>query len=152
MDMRTNFNTSLKEALKNKNQVELSTIRLIMAALKDRDIAARSQGNSEGIPENEILSMLQSMIKQRNESVKMYRDGGREELAEREEQEIKVIEKFLPQQLSDDEIAKIVEDTIAEHGAETLKDMGKVMNAIKTQYAGQVDMGKTGALVKGKLG
>ena len=152
MDIRSNFNNSLKEALKNKDQVALSTIRLITAALKDRDIAARSKGNNEGIGESDILSMLQSMIKQRNDSIKMYRDAGREELAEQEEAEITVIEKFLPAQLNDEELSKAIDEAITETGAESVKDMGKVMGILKSKYAGQIDMGKAGGVVKGKLG
>ena len=152
MDIRTNFNMSLKEALKNKDQVAMSTIRLILAALKDRDIAARSKGNNEGIGEAEILSMLQSMIKQRGESVKMYRDAGREELAEREEAEVTVIKSFLPAQFSDEEVAKVIDEAVAETGAESIKDMGKVMGILKSKYAGQIDMGKAGGMVKEKLG
>lgn len=152
MTKREEITAAMKTAMKEKNQTALSTIRLIQAALKDRDIAARGQGNADGISDAEILSMLQSMIKQRQESAQTYCDAGREELAEREEAEIEVIQTFLPKQLSEDEvnaaIAKIIEDT----GAADIKDMGKVMGALKSQYAGQIDMGKAGGLVKAKLG
>ncbi|MCC7304865.1 MAG: GatB/YqeY domain-containing protein [Alphaproteobacteria bacterium] len=150
MDKRTEFNNTLKEAMKNKNEVAVATTRLILAALKDRDIAARGSGKEVG--EGEILSMLQSMIKQRNESTKTYRDAGREDLASREEAEIKVIEGFLPQQLGEAETGKIIEDIIKATGATGIKDMGKVMGELKGKYAGQVDMAKAGALVKQKLG
>jgi len=152
MEIRTSFNNGLKDALKSKDQVAMSTIRLIMAALKDRDIAARSKGNNEGIDNTEILSMLQSMIKQRNDSIKMYTEGGRQDLAEREEAEIKVIQTFLPTQLSDDDVAAAIDEAIKETQAETIRDMGKVMGILKTKYAGQIDMGKVGGLVKEKLG
>ena len=152
MDKREEFNAALKDALKNKDQTTLSTVRLITAALKDRDIAARGQGKADGIDEAEILSMLQSMIKQRQESAKTYCDAGREELAEREEAEIEVIQKFLPAQLSDDEVSEAIDKIISETGAADIKDMGKVMGALKAQYAGQIDMGKAGGLVKSKLG
>ena len=152
MDKREEFNAALKDALKNKDQTVLSTVRLITAALKDRDIAARGQGKADGIDEAEILSMLQSMIKQRQESAKTYCDAGREELAEREEAEIEVIQRFLPAQLSDDEVGAAIDEIIAETGAADIKDMGKVMGALKSKYAGQVDMGKAGGLVKSKLG
>ena len=152
MDKREEFNAALKDALKNKDQTVLSTVRLITAALKDRDIAARGQGKADGIDEAEILSMLQSMIKQRQESAKTYCDAGREELAEREEAEIEVIQRFLPAQLSDDEGGAAIDEIIAETGAADIKDMGKVMGALKSKYAGQVDMGKAGGLVKSKLG
>jgi len=152
VEKREEFNSALKEALKEQNQTAVSTIRLMLAALKDRDIAARGQGNDDGINDTEILSMMQSMIKQRHESAKMYDDAGREELAEREEAEIEIIEKFLPAQLSEDDVDKIVVELMEEHGASEMKDMGKVMAALKTRYAGQMDMGKASALVKSKLG
>ena len=152
MDKREEFNAALKDALKNKDQTTLSTVRLITAALKDRDIAARGKGQADGIDDAEILSMLQSMIKQRQESAKVYCDAGREELAEREEAEIEVIQKFLPAQLSDDEVSEAIDKIISETGAADIKDMGKVMGVLKSQYAGQIDMGKAGGLVKSKLG
>lgn len=152
MDKRSELNTSMKEAMRNKNQTSLSTIRLINAAIKDRDIAARGQGKADGIEDSEILSMLQSMIKQRQESAKTYCDAGREELAEREEAEVEVIKGFLPQQLSEDDVKAAIEKIIADTGADSIKDMGKVMGVLKKEYAGQVDMGKAGGLVKGLLG
>ena len=151
MEKREEFNAALKDAMKNKDAVALSTVRLIIAALKDRDITARGQGRTEGVGETEILSMLQSMIKQRNESVTIYREAGREDLAVREEQEIAVIERFLPKQLSDDQVGKEIEKLIAETGAQGIKDMGKVMAELKTRFAGQIDMGKAGAVAKKKL-
>lgn len=152
MEKREEFNAALKTALKNKDQTAMSTIRLILAALKDRDIAARGQGKGDGIDESEILSMLQSMIKQRQESAKVYCDAGREELAEREEAEIEVIQAFLPQQLSDDEVDAAIEKIISDTGASDIKDMGKIMGVLKSEYAGQIDMGKASGLVKQKLG
>ncbi|MBL4805448.1 MAG: GatB/YqeY domain-containing protein [Alphaproteobacteria bacterium] len=152
MNKREEFNAALKDALKNKDRTAMATIRLILAALKDRDIAARSQGKADGIDETEILSMLQSMIKQRQESAKTYCDAGREELAEREEAEIEVLQGFLPKQMSDEEIDAAIDKVIADTGASDIKDMGKVMGALKSQYAGQVDMGKAGGMVKSKLG
>lgn len=152
VDKRTEINTAMKDAMKSKDQTALSTIRLISAALKDRDITARGQGNADGIDDSEILSMLQTMIKQRRESAKVYCDAGREELAEREEAEIEVIQAFLPQQLSDDEVSAAIDKIIADTGAACIKDMGKVMGALKSQYAGQIDMGKAGGAVKAKLG
>ena len=129
----------------------MSTIRLITAAMKDRDIAARSSGNEEGIPDSEILSMMQSMIKQRQESSKTYRENDRPELAEREEEEIKVIERFLPAQMSEGDTSAAIDTIIAHVGASSIKDMGKVMNELKTKYAGQLDMAKAGGAVKAKL-
>lgn len=152
MDKREEFTAAMKDAMKSKNQTALSTIRLIMAALKDRDIAARSKGQADGIEEAEILSMLGSMVKQRQESAKVYCDAGREELAEREEAEIEIIQKFMPAQLSDDDVAAAIDSIIADTGASDIKDMGKVMGVLKSKYAGQVDMGKAGSAVKAKLG
>jgi uncharacterized protein len=152
MSKREEFNTYLKQAMRDKDQVAVSTIRLILAALKDRDIAARTQGKAEGIGEAEIFSMMQGMVKQRKESAKIYSDAGRTDLAEREDAEIVVIEKFLPQQIGQGEVVKIIEKIIAETGAAGIKDMGKVMGVLKGQYAGQVDMAKAGAVVKEKLG
>lgn len=152
MDKREEFTSAMKEAMKAKDQTALSTTRLIMAALKDRDIAARSTGNADGVSDAEILSMLQSMIKQRQEAASTYCDAGREELAEREEAEIEVIHRFLPKQLSDEEASAAIDKIIADTGATDIKDMGKVMGALKEQYAGQMDMGKAGGLVKTKLG
>lgn len=151
MSKREEFNTALKGALKSKDQVAMSTIRLITAAMKDRDIAARSNGNMDGISDSEILSLLQSMIKQRQESAKTYREADRAELAEREEAEIKVIEQFLPAQMSEDEVSAAIDKIITDVGAADIKDMGKVMGALKDQYAGQLDMAKAGGLVKQKL-
>lgn len=151
MSIREEFTTALKEALKSKDQIAMSTIRLITAAMKDRDIAARSTGNQDGVSDAEILSMMQSMIKQRHESSKTYRDAERPELAEREEAEIKVIERFLPAQMSDDEVSAAIDAIIADVGASDIKDMGKVMNELKGKYAGQLDMAKAGGLVKQKL-
>lgn len=151
MSIRDEFTTALKQAMQNKNQVAMSTIRLITAAMKDRDIAARGNGNAEGISDAEILSMIQSMIKQRQESSKTYADADRPELAEREEAEIKVIERFLPQQMSEEETSAAIDTIIKETGAASIKDMGKVMNELKTKYAGQLDMAKAGGAVKVKL-
>ncbi len=151
MDKREEFSAALKVALKNKDQVALSTIRLIITALKDRDIAVREKGGSEGLADGEILLMLQSMIKQRQESSKTYSEAGRDDLAEREESEIDIIRSFMPKQLSDDELGELVSKLIAETGAQSIKDMGRVMGILKDKYAGQADMGKAGAIAKTKL-
>lgn len=151
MSIRDELNTVLKESLKSKDQVAMSTIRLINAAVKDRDIAERSSGNSEGIDDSAILSLMQSMVKQRHESAKTYAENGRPELAEREQAEIVVIERFLPKQMSDDEMSAAIDKVIADTGAKDIKDMGKVMGALKSQYAGQLDMAKAGGAVKAKL-
>ena len=141
----------MKDALKAGDKVALSTIRLIAAALKDRDITARGNGISEGISDNEILLMLQTMIKQRRESSVMYRDAGRNELAETEELEIKIIEEFLPEQLGEDEIKVAIETAISRTNAISVKDMGKVMGYLKEEYTGKMDFSKISANVKGAL-
>lgn len=151
MSKREEFNASLKRALKEQDKVSVSTVRLILAALKDRDIAARGGGKTDGISESEILSMLQSMIKQRRESADTYHEAGREELAQREEAEINVIESFLPQQLDEGQVAEEIEALIVELGASDIKDMGKVMAELKSRFAGQIDMGKASGAVKEKL-
>jgi uncharacterized protein YqeY len=151
VEKREELNAALKEAMKSKDEIAVSTIRLILAALKDRDIALRGQGKAEGIVEAEILSMLQSMIKQRLESAKIYKDAARSDLSEREEAEIKVIERFLPKQLDESDATKAVEALITELGAKDIKDMGRVMAELKARYAGQMDMGRASGLVKQKL-
>lgn len=151
MDKRAEFTAALKTAMKEKDEIALSTVRLILAALKDRDLAAREQGNCEGLSDTEILQMLQSMIKQRHESSKTYSEAGRCDLAEREEIEIDLIRGFMPKQLSEDEVSALVDELITKTGAQDIKDMGKIMGALKADYTGQVDMGKAGALAKKKL-
>lgn len=151
MDKRTEFNNALKQALKNKDQVAMSTIRLMIAALKDRDIEARGKGNADGISDSEILSMMQSMIKQRQESQKTYEDAERPELAAREAAEIEVIRQFLPAQLDDDEVRAKVDQLITELNVTNIKEMGKVMAELKTRYAGQMDMGRASGVVKERL-
>jgi uncharacterized protein len=149
--LRARISDALKKAMKAKEKHTVSTIRLIMAALKDRDIAARSKGNSDGVSEDEILSILQSMIKQRHESVTMYEQGGRAELAEQEATEIVIIQTFLPEQMDEDAVNAAVQETISNLSAISLKDMGKVMAALKEEFAGQMDFSKASAQVKAKL-
>ena len=150
--LRQDINDAMKQAMRDKDQVALGTIRLINAAMKDRDIAARAKGNADGIDEGEITSLLQSMIKQRRESIDMYDKGGRAELAEREGAEIAVIERFLPEQMDDAAVEAAVAATIEENGAEGLKDMGGVMATLREKYAGQMDFAKAGAFAKKALG
>lgn len=149
--LRTRISDALKGAMKSKQQHTVSTIRLIMAALKDRDIAARSKGNTDGISDDDILSMLQSMIKQRRESVEMYEKGGRAELAEQETSEIAIIQTFLPEQMDDAALSAAVVEVIKEAEAKSLKDMGKVMGLLKERYAGEMDFSKASAQVKKQL-
>ena len=151
-ELRQTINTAMKTAMKEKDTVSLSTIRLILAAIKERDINTRASSGQDGISEEEVLSLLQSMIKQRQESSRMYNEAKRPELAEREEGEISVIQGFLPEQLSADEVGSAVAGLIDEVGAESIKDMGKVMAALKTQYAGKLDMTLASSVVKEKLG
>ena len=149
--LRTRLSDTLKSSMKERNERSVSTLRLILAALKDQDIAARGKGNMEGLTDDQILSLLQSMIKQRRESIKLYEQGGRMELAQREAEEIGVIEDFLPEQMSDEEMATVITGIIGEVGATSLKDMGKAMGALKEQYAGRMDFSKASALVKERL-
>jgi len=149
--LRERLNENLKTAMKDRDKRSLSTIRLILTAIKDRDIAARGKGNSEGISEQDILQVLQTMVRQRHESIELYEQGGRLELAEQEADEITIIEEFLPQQLGDDEIAEAVGAVVAETGAASIKDMGKVMGVLRERYAGQMDFAKAGANVKERL-
>ncbi|WP_434618443.1 GatB/YqeY domain-containing protein [Azospirillum sp. B2RO_4] len=151
MTLRTQFNDSLKDAMRAKDQRAVSTIRMILAGLKDRDIAARPRGVTDGIDEAEILSMLQALVKQRNESAVLYDQGGRPELAQQEREEIAVIERFLPKQMSEEESAAAIDAIVTELGAASIKDMGKVMAELKARHAGQMDFAKAGALVKARL-
>lgn len=150
--LRDQISDTLKDSMKSKDEVATSTCRLILAALKDRDIADRSKGNQEGIGEDAILGLLQSMIKQRREAIQLYRDGNRTELAEKEQAEIDIIERFLPAQLSDEDMARAVQGVIDELGAGSIKEMGRVMGALKEKYAGRMDFGKASGIVKEKLG
>jgi uncharacterized protein YqeY len=150
--LREAFTERLKQAMRAKDVRTLSTVRMILAALKDRDIALRGTGNAAGIPEPEIQRLLQGMIKQRRESILLYRQGNRPELAEQEEQEIAVIESFLPKQMSDAQIAAAAREAIAETGAAGVKDMGKVMGVLRERHAGVIDMARAGAVVKQLLG
>lgn len=151
--MRERINQSMKEAMKSGDKKRLSTLRLVNAAIKDRDIAARAddKGQATGedkVSDSDILALLQKMIKQRRDSASTYRQGGREDLAESEEAEITIIEEFLPQQMSEDEVREAVKAVIEETGCGGLKDMGKVMGALKQRYTGTMDFGKASAMVK----
>lgn len=149
--MQERFTEALKEAVKSQDKIRVSTLRLITAAIKDRDIAARSTDSGTGVTDEQILDILAKMVKQRQEAAATYEEAGRLELAEQERAEITVIEEFLPQQLSEEEVADAVAAAIAELGAASLKDMGKVMGCLKGKYAGQMDFGKASGLVKEKL-
>ena len=149
--MQERFTEALKEAVKSQDKVRVSTLRLITAAVKDRDIAARSADSGDGVTDEQILEILAKMVKQRQEASATYEEAGRIELAEQERAEIIIIEEFLPQQLSEEEVGAAVAAAIAELNADSLKDMGKVMGCLKGKYAGQMDFGKASALVKEKL-
>ncbi len=149
--MRDRLSDALKAAMKAKEAHKVSTLRLILAAIKDRDIALRGDGNADGLADDQVLDLLAKMIRQRRDSIKLYEQGERVDLAEREAEEISVITAFLPRQMSDDEIAAVVPEAIAEVGALGLKDMGRTMAALKSRYAGRMDFAKASALVKREL-
>ncbi|MFW8594966.1 GatB/YqeY domain-containing protein [Cribrihabitans neustonicus] len=151
MDTQTRVNQALKQAMKEKAADRLCTLRLINAAIKDREIAARADGEEGGIGDEEILAILGKMTKQRKESARAYEEGGRLDLAEQELGEIAIIEEFLPKQLSDEEVEGAVKAAVEETGAESIRDMGKVMAALKAKYTGQMDFAKAGPLVKDQL-
>lgn len=150
--LRPQINEALKTAMKAKDDVAVRTLRLILAALKDRDIAARTRGRTDGVDDDEILGLLATMIKQRRESIQLYEQGGRLDLSEQEAAEIAVIQRFLPRQMEDDEIRAAVAGVIAEIGATGLKDMGRTMAELRSRYAGQMDFQKASALAKATLG
>ncbi len=149
--LRDKLNDAMKEAMRARDQAALGTIRLILAKLKDVDIAARTEISREGVAEDKILSMMQGMIKQRNESIVLYEKGNRADLADKEKAEIAVIERFLPQQMDEAAVAAAVREAVAAAGATTVKDMGGVMAALKAKYAGQMDFAKASAAVKKTL-
>ena len=149
--LRDEISSALKSSMKEKDPVAVSTLRLIQAAIKDRDIAARSKGVDDGISDDQILQVLQTMVRQRHESIEMYKRGNRDELAEREAQEIKVIQGFMPRQLNETETEAAIDEVVAATGAKSIKDMGKAMGALRERYAGQIDFGKAGAVLKARL-
>jgi uncharacterized protein YqeY len=150
--LRSQINDALKDAMRAKDEKTTAAIRLIIAKMKDQDIAARPKGNTQGIGDDEIKSMLQGMIKQRRESIEMYKKGNRADLAEAEAGEIAVIERFLPQQMNDEDIKAAVVKAVAAAGGSSIKDMGKVMAELKKSYSGQMDFARAGAVVKEALG
>jgi len=152
MELRARVTGAMKSAMKAKEADKLSTLRLINAAIKDRDIEARAEGRDEGVGDDAVLAILGKMVKQRQESAKVYEEGGRLELAEKERHEITIIEEFLPRQLNEAETDTAVDAAIAEVGADSIRDMGKVMAVLKGKFTGQMDFGKIGPMVKDKLG
>lgn len=151
MELRERVNAAVKQAMKDREAGRLSTLRLINAAIKDRDIAVRAEGNETGVYDAEVLRILGKMVKQRRESAKTYEESGRLDLAEQEMAEIGVIEEFLPRALNEAEIDAAVKAAVAEVGAESIRDMGRVMGVLKTRYTGQMDFGAVGARVKDRL-
>jgi uncharacterized protein len=150
--LRQRFTDALKEAMKAKEELTVSTVRLVIARLKEQDIEARGRGKSEGIGDAEIQQMLQGMIKQRRDSIVLYEQGKRPELVAKEQGEIAIIERFLPQQLGEAELEAAVKTVIAELGAQGMKDMGRVMAALRERHAGQIDAGKASQVAKRLLG
>ncbi len=146
--LRKRLGDDLAQAMKARDPRRVSTLRLILAALKDRDIAARGKGDTEGIGDDQILQMLTTMVRQRRDSIVQYEKGGRIDLAEQEREEIAIIEEYLPRQLDDDEIRAAARDVIAESGAGGLKDMGRVMGVLRQKFPGQMDLGKASGIVK----
>jgi len=151
MSLRAQLNDAMKEAMKAKDAQRLATVRLVLAALKDRDIAARSETNKDLVGDDDILTLLAKMIKQREESAAVYRQGGRPELAEKEDAEIAVIRTFMPRQMDEAEMKAALQAVIAETGAASIKDMGKVMAVLKERFAGQMDFSRASAATKDAL-
>ncbi|HXC30810.1 MAG TPA: GatB/YqeY domain-containing protein [Stellaceae bacterium] len=150
--LRQAFRDRLKEAMKARDSRTVSTVRLMIAGLKERDVAARGEGNPDGLSESEIQRMLQAMIKQRRESIALYRQGNRPDLVQQESEEIAVIESFLPRQLDEGEMEAAAKAAIDDTGAATVKDLGKVMAALRERHGGVIDLGRAGAIVRRLLG
>ena len=148
--MRDIINEQMKSALKNGQEIKLKTLRLINAAIKDRDINERTKGNDK-VNDDQIIQILAKMIKQREESAKIYQEQNRPELAQQENEEIKVISEFMPEQMDDEQTKNVCQEVIKEVGAESLRDMGKCMNAIKQKYSGEIDISKASSIIKGEL-
>ena len=149
--MRSELDANLKEAIKSQEKQRVATLRLINAAIKDRDIAVRSEENTEGVSDAEIILILSNMVKQRKQSIIQFEEGGRVELAEREREEIKIIQEFLPNQLTDEEIRIEISKLIDAHEQLTIKDMGKIMGQLKEKFSGRMDFGKASGIVKALL-
>ena len=152
MDLRTRINDALKDAMRAKQGERLSVLRLANSAIKDRDIAARGEGQPSPVPEDGVIAVPAKMVKQRQESARAYAEAGRDDLAQKEQAEVAVIEEFLPRRLSEAEAEAAVAAAVEETGATSVKDMGRVMAALKARHAGQMDFSKVGPLVKARLG
>ena len=151
MSLREKINKQFNTALKSQNKTLISTLRLVLAAIKERDIANRTKDKKDAVSDAEIIKVLRKMKKQRQDSMDLYKKGGREELSEVEETEIKIIDSFLPKQLSDEETKKICKEIIQSLGASSLKDMGKIMGSLKQKYSDSIDFSKVNVIVKGLL-
>ena len=151
MSLREKINEQFNAALKNKSKTLISTLRLIMAAIKERDIANRTAEKKEAVKDPEIIKVLRKMKKQRQDSVVLYKKGERQELLEAEEAEIKIIDTFLPKQLNEEETKKICKEAIESLGASSIKDMGKIMGSLKQKYSDSIDFSKVNIIVKGLL-
>ena len=153
MDIKTKITDALKQAMRDKDAARLSTLRLVNAAIKDREISLRgTDKESAGVSEDDVLAILGKMVKQRQESARAYEEGARLELAQNELDEIKIIEDFLPKKLSDEETVAAIDAAISSSGASSIRDMGKVMGVLKSKYMGRLDFGKVGPMVKDRLG
>tara|TARA_B100001750_G_C15189462_1_gene438105 strand:- start:131 stop:592 length:462 start_codon:yes stop_codon:yes gene_type:complete len=151
MTLREKINQQFNDALKNKDKTLVSTLRLILASIKERDIANRTKGNKEEVKEQEIIKVLQKMKKQREDSANLYKKGGREELLKIEEEEIKIINTYLPKLLSEEETKKICKEIIESTGSSTMSDMGKIMGSLKKKYSDKIDFSKANVIIKGLL-
>ena len=151
MSLRNNIDEDYKQSIKNKDQQKVNTLRLIRSAIKDKDISSRTTENKEGINDAEILSLLINLIKQRKDSIEQFQKAKRDDLIKNEQSEIEIINKYLPQQKTQEETEKIINEIITTNNLESIKDMGKLMSIIKNDYAGEVDMGLVGKIAKSKL-
>ncbi len=151
MSLRNKIDEDYKQSIKNKDQQKIDTLRLIRSAIKDKDISSRTSENKEGINETEILSLLLNLIKQRNDSIEQFQKAKRDDLIKNEKSEIEVIKYYLPQQKTQEETEKIINEIISSNNLESIKDMGKLMSIVKNDYAGEVDMGLVGKIAKSKL-
>ena len=149
--LRDEIKLKLNEYLKNKDKKSVSTLRLVLAAVKDRDIAARSNGNNSGISDDEVKLLLQTMIKQRKESAEIYSKSNRNDLEKKENDEIEIIEQYMPSQIDDEEVDELINQVINETGSSNIRDMGKVMSVLKEKYSGQMDFARASSIVKEKL-
>ena len=151
MSLRNKIDEDYKQSIKNKDQQKIDTLRLIRSAIKDKDISSRTSENKEGINDSEILSLLLNLIKQRNDSIEQFQKAKRDDLIKNEKSEIEVIKDYLPQQKTQEETEKIINEIIISNNLESIKDMGKLMSIIKNDYAGEVDMGLVSKIAKSKL-